>query len=647
MNVFDRAALSPSSRAWARRWLVALGLGLATLVASAMDDPPGRVGRVGESRGQVWMIEGGQGEWFNLQRNRPFTTGDRIATDRDARVELQVGSTTLRVGESSDLQVMRLDDDRIELQLQSGSVSVRVREPEVARELSLQTAEGRFAPRGPGLFRIDHGDRGSMGAALSGELQFDARDSSLAIRPGQRAEVWLDSNDNATHFNWASLGNDELDQWVRRDEQRDARVATNRWVSPEMTGADDLESHGHWDEHPEYGALWTPVVAADWAPYRYGHWAFVSPWGWTWVDDASWGFAPFHYGRWVSWHGRWAWAPGRYVRRPVYAPAMVAWVGGPQFSVSVNVGGPSVGWIPLAPREAYYPAYRTSPVYIQNINVTHVHVQEPRDRDPRERPPVMYTNRGVPGGITVVPAQALAQRQPVAVATMRAPDAAVTRAFRDQRALSVAPPAPQGAAIAPRVVPTPASVLAAPRPPAARPGRSDIVTQPAPMPAPAPAPAAQQPVPQRPAPTRPAEVSAPPSRAVVPQPVAPIQEVQRPAVVPRSPVERMPVERAPVERAPVEQRAPVERSPAAERPQWHDRGQPAVVQRPPAQVERPQPMERPQPAERPQQAERPVPQRPQIEAAPVERRRDLQNDNGRDNNRDNGRDNRRDRRNEM
>jgi len=325
----------------------------------------------------VWLLEAGQGEWFELQRNRPFTTGDRIATDGGARVELQIGSTTVRLDEGTDLDVTRLDDDRIDLTLHDGAAALRVREPEVVPEVSLVTPEGSFAPRSPSLFRIDRGERGSFAGVTQGELQFESNDSQLTLRAGQRAELWLDSRDNATHYTWSTLPNDEFGQWVAREDAIDSRYAVQqRPISAEMTGAEDLDRNGQWDTHPEYGAVWYPTtVVAGWAPYRYGRWTWVSPWGWTWVDDASWGFAPFHYGRWVSWRNRWVWAPGQYVRRPVYAPAMVAWVGGPHVNVSITMGGrgsPAVGWVPLAPREVYYPSYRTSPVYIQKVTVTRI-----------------------------------------------------------------------------------------------------------------------------------------------------------------------------------------------------------------------------------------------------------------------------------
>jgi hypothetical protein len=98
----------------------------------------------------------------------------------------------------------------------------------------------------------------------------------------------------------------------------------------------------------------------------------VQPWGWTWVDAAPWGFAPFHYGRWVSWRGRWGWAPGPYVQRPVYAPALVGWAGAPGRHRGDEFHGhgplPGSSWLPLSPRESYRPHYNVSPIYIDRIN---------------------------------------------------------------------------------------------------------------------------------------------------------------------------------------------------------------------------------------------------------------------------------------
>lgn len=430
-----------------KRWmrpvvaLLACGL-LAAAGARAEDDPPGRIGRIAETRGQVWMLDPDGGDWTDAVINRPLTSGDRVATDQGGRLQLQIGSTVVRLDERTDLELRRVDDDRIELMLHSGAAILRVREPEIAPEVSLETADGRFMPRGPGMFRVDRSERGSLAAAYVGELQFDSRDSALTLRPGQRAELWLDAGDRRTHYSWVGQANDDFDRWARLDDERDWRRAEQRPVSPEMTGGEDLDRYGRWDNHPEYGTVWYPtVVQTGWAPYRYGHWVYMNRWGWTWVDDAPWGFAPFHYGRWVSWRGRWAWVPGQYVRRPVYAPAMVAWVGGSNFSVSIRLGGrpgPVVGWVPLAPREPYQPSYRYSQRYWGHVNQPYGARNEPSRPNPGQ--PVMYTNQGVPGGVTAVSSQVLTNRQ--SVANARADDDTVRRVLRDHRGVDLTPPPP-------------------------------------------------------------------------------------------------------------------------------------------------------------------------------------------------------------
>src|SRR5208282_4739784 len=65
--------------------------------------------------------------------------------------------------------------------------------------------------------------------------------------------------------------------------------------------------------------------------------------------------------------------------RPVYAPALVAWVGGPGFSIGVGVGGGfaaavNVAWFPLGPREVFVPAYPVSRNYVTNVNVSNTTV---------------------------------------------------------------------------------------------------------------------------------------------------------------------------------------------------------------------------------------------------------------------------------
>ena len=170
--------------------------------------------------------------------------------------------------------------------------------------------------------------------------------------------------------------------------------------------------------NPEYGNVWYPRVEPGWAPYHTGHWAWIDPWGWTWVDDAPWGYAPFHYGRWASVGGRWGWIPGPREVRPVYAPALVVFVGG---------GGPGIGgnvaWFPLGPREVYVPPYHVSPTYVNRVNISNTTVNQTTVTNVYNTTivnnnttvnNVTYVNRNVNGAVTAVPQHAFAGGQPVA-----------------------------------------------------------------------------------------------------------------------------------------------------------------------------------------------------------------------------------------
>jgi len=158
-----------------------------------------------------------------------------------------------------------------------------------------------------------------------------------------------------------------------------------------------------------------------------------------------WGFAPFHYGRWVVVHNRWCWSPGTYVRRPVYAPALVGWVDAGRLRTRHH--GPHVGWFPLAPREVYVPSYRVSTGYVQRVNVTHVTnivnvttiVRNPnqvvRDTD--------YRNYRHANAVTVVPQTVMVNRQPVAAAAAQWRNDPSSRQWAGQPARNVAVVAPQ------------------------------------------------------------------------------------------------------------------------------------------------------------------------------------------------------------
>jgi len=395
-TTLDRPS-SPGFGAWLRRFLLAVCLGLWALAGQAQTDPPGRVGRLAESLGAVSWWDFETGRWAAAERNQPLTGGDRISTAAGGSAELRVGSTVLRLGETTELEVLRLDDERLAFQLHSGSVALRVRSREIAEEIELVTAEVRLAPLGAGHFRLDRIDDTTQATSWRGELRI-VDPAGFVLTTGQRVELFRERRSQALRFQIGLPLNDRYADAVQREDQREERSVSARYVSPEMTGVEELDRNGRWEQHPEYGAVWLPLtVSAGWAPYSAGRWTWVQPWGWTWVDNARWGFAPFHYGRWAYWRDAWCWVPGAYVARPVYAPALVAWAGGRPgngVSIGLRVSRPAIGWMPLAPREVYVPHHAVTPAYRERVNASHDRPVPARDgregrpwrdaRDPRE-----------------------------------------------------------------------------------------------------------------------------------------------------------------------------------------------------------------------------------------------------------------------
>ncbi len=351
--------------------LALLALAALTQAAYAFDaDTPGRAGRISLVQGQV-SISGAVGTAAEgALLNWPLTSDNQISTARDARAEFRVGSTAVRLDGDSAMDIVVLDDDNLQLRLHYGSASIRVRNPELVRGFELSTPQGRVRLQDVATFRVDADRRPdtTLVNVFDGAVLVEGGGASVTLRAGRRAEL----GDNDLHTGLAVR--DGFDDWAALRDQRDDRVNSTRYVSQETTGYEELDQYGSWTNNSEYGAIWIPrSVGVNWAPYRDGRWAWVAPWGWTWVDNAPWGYAPFHYGRWVMVGHRWCWAPGRLATRPVWAPALVGWVGGANWQLSFNIGGsqrrgPAMGWYPLSPREAYVPGYRARPEHVRQIN---------------------------------------------------------------------------------------------------------------------------------------------------------------------------------------------------------------------------------------------------------------------------------------
>ena len=380
----------------------------------AQIDPPGRVGRLNFIEGQVSFQPAGVNDWIEASVNRPLITGDYVWVADRGRAELHIGSTALRVGSASAVEFLDLDDRNVQLRLSEGTLTVRLRTLARDQTFEIDTPNLAFTLLRPGEYRIDANpdSRTTIVTVRDGEGDVTGGDEAFPVYARQRVVV---RGDNQISYNLESFGGpDPWDQWCSSRDRREDQSRSTRYVSRDVIGYDDLDQYGAWESWSGYGDVWIPAsVASGWAPYRDGQWVWISPWGWTWVDDAPWGFAPYHYGRWANYRGRWGWVPGPYGVTPIYAPALVAWVGGGGASFSFSIGtSRAVGWFPLGPREPYIPSYQVSQGYFTRVNNTNTVINTitinnyynySRNTNNTPITNITYANRTVQNGVTAVP----------------------------------------------------------------------------------------------------------------------------------------------------------------------------------------------------------------------------------------------------
>jgi hypothetical protein len=419
-------------------------------------DPPSRVARLSYIAGDLGLLPAGATDWSDASVNRPLTTGDRLSTGQGSRAELELGGGTLRMAGRTEFGVLELSDQMAQFELTEGTLNITVRDLGEGQSYEIDTPTVALVIDQPGTFRVDINDDGGSSStrviALNGQATvYGENNAQRAVLAG-RSYRFVDSSLAAVVISDIG-GGDAFDAWSSERDNSYAQSNSSQYVDDDVVGSQDLDQYGDWQDTDDYGAVWFPTnMAADWAPYSNGHWAYILPWGWTWVDNLAWGFAPYHYGRWAYMRHRWGWIPGRRGVRSIYAPALVAFVGGGRWSA--GIGGGPVGWFPLGPGEIYNPWYRCGRRCYSNVNVNNIRGRRGEDRARfiehihdrynhyKGGMPVRgehYANRDAPRGFTAVPGKAFAGGRNLRHDVLRV----------DQRQLASAPVLTRGAGVRP------------------------------------------------------------------------------------------------------------------------------------------------------------------------------------------------------
>ncbi|MBI2741869.1 MAG: FecR domain-containing protein [Rhodospirillales bacterium] len=609
---------------------IVTGLLAATIAWSstmAQAEPPTRVGRLAFIDGAVSFHDGRQAGWNQAVVNTPLTSGDALWTEPGAHSEISVAGSRVRLDGATQLDMLALDDSQTRLQLSQGRIDLKTFDLDTRQPYQIVTPRGTISLQQQGDYYVEAGsteDPTRLGVR-SGAAQIESLNGQvLAVRAGEVGEVLSDSGGLQLRT-IKTVPPAPPAYWANRDRQ--IVYDPPQYVSAGMIGYEDLNAYGDWINDGGYGRVWVPrAVPSGWAPYRTGHWAYVEPWGWTWIDEQPWGFAPYHYGRWANSRGRWVWVPPQREPRPVYAPALVAFVGGVELAATLaNAGAAPVGWFPLGPREVYVPPYTTNRDYYRRLNRSaRIDDRILDDRWRRAQRQETWTDRRAAWAnqrfATVVPSTAFIRSEPVSRATLQvAPEKVATAPV----APVAAPPAPTASMVSAKAaqsvdVPVAKTAIAA-MPALARPTTTETRSAPGPKTATVQPPSAPGDDRRRLAnpPLAPRQGAAPPELkgTVTPAPAQPPRQQQAapqpqvrgaeppkpatpPVVAPRPP--EPPKQQA----APQPQARP--ETPRAVAPQQQPRPEPPKQADKQAEPPRQQPT--PQPQARPEQPRPPAPQ---------------------------------------
>jgi hypothetical protein len=323
--------------------------------------------------GNVSVRRGDSGELVAAILNAPLTVGDRVVTGDGGRAEVELDFANLiRLGPSTEVRLSQLSQRQYQIQIATGTALFRVlRDTDAQIEISTPTVA--VHPLRRGIYRVTVKPDGSSDVTVraGGDSQVVSPAGSEDLHSGQTMMTRGSSNDPEFQI-VAPLPEDELDRWSASRDRQLTSARSPEHVNRGIYGTEDMDQYGHWENDGTYGSVWVPTVGPGWAPYQCGRWVWLDYYGWTWMGCEPWARAPYHYGRWYFGAYGWSWWPGPVVSFTFWRPALVGFFGfgAPGFGVGFGFGYGSVGWVPLAPFEAFHAWY--GPHYYGGFGGVHV-----------------------------------------------------------------------------------------------------------------------------------------------------------------------------------------------------------------------------------------------------------------------------------
>ncbi len=193
-----------------------LALAASSLAWGEALDPRERLAYLSYVEGPVTFK--GAGVRASTLPDRPLRRGDRLATDSGGRVELWVGAAVVRLDERSELSIARLDDTRIQLQLERGILNLRVRALLDGETIEVATPLRTVALAEPGEYRVEVPAQDSTTLTVyAGAANLMTDGGPVHVAAGQRVQL---ERRSAAASLAALPPTDAFDDWILAREVR-------------------------------------------------------------------------------------------------------------------------------------------------------------------------------------------------------------------------------------------------------------------------------------------------------------------------------------------------------------------------------------------------------------------------------------------
>jgi hypothetical protein len=334
------------------------------------------IGRITYAEGNVLTYSEEEEDWVEAGSNAPVGAEDGFYTEEGAKAELVFpNDTMLRMGELTEVEVLRIEKNFTEVYIRTGIVRAYSRGRNTLVKVGTAMGYVEIPSQGTVDFFVD--DRSTEIVSLQEDILFhktvgaDAPETHR-IRAGFNSLIF-----SLRHVETGTvLADTPWNRWcLERDTilEKQAAIRSAHLPSSLQIYSHELEPYGEWGRMKYRGYyywFWRPVhVNVGWTPFAKGRW---KRWHreYVWVSAEPWGWCTHHYGNWINLHGAWWWTP--YIHtgvsfpgislvnlhihfgplfKPFWHPGRVAWI-----STTSHVG-----WIPLAPWESYYGCRKWGP----------------------------------------------------------------------------------------------------------------------------------------------------------------------------------------------------------------------------------------------------------------------------------------------